>query len=286
VNANTPIVCGIDGSVNSRLAARAARTLSQQLGAPLVLVNVVPLRPPMPLAAVPLAGQPVGTAQMAELDELETEAALACVSDELHGAAVEQITERGYAADRLSAVADARDARLIVVGTRGLGAVRSALVGSVSQELAADASRPVMVVPEPSGGALGPGPVVCGVDGSDHAQTAARVAARLAEDLQCALTVVLVRTSQRTGDGIAAGVSAMTAVTSGVDHVERAVISGDPACELTRAAADRRAALLVVGSRGRGPVRAALLGSVSATTARHAHCPVLIVPPAVAARYA
>jgi nucleotide-binding universal stress UspA family protein len=63
------------------------------------------------------------------------------------------------------------------------------------------------------------------------------------------------------------------------EHLERLSISGEAAEELARAAADRKAALLVVGSRGRGSVRAALLGSVSAEVTRRAGCPVVIVPP-------
>ncbi len=39
------------------------------------------------------------------------------------------------------------------------------------------------------------------------------------------------------------------------------------------------AAMVVVGSRGRGPMRALLLGSVGAALARHAHCPVVIHRP-------
>lgn len=39
----------------------------------------------------------------------------------------------------------------------------------------------------------------------------------------------------------------------------------------------RRAGLLVVGGRGRSPLRGALLGSVSRQVASHAHCPVVVV---------
>jgi nucleotide-binding universal stress UspA family protein len=37
--------------------------------------------------------------------------------------------------------------------------------------------------------------------------------------------------------------------------------------------------LIVMGSRGLGGVRRALMGSVSASVVRHAHCPVLVVRP-------
>lgn len=288
MNTNAPIICGVDGSRGSRGAARTARTLAKQLQCRLVLVHVVPPRPPMPLAAVPVAGRPVGTAQMAELNQLESEAAFASVSDDLADTDAEHVIEHGHAADRLSAVAGARDARLIAVGTRGTSPARSALLGSVSQELAADACRPVLVVPDPeplpTDGALGPGPVLCGVDGSDQAHAAARVAAGMAEDLHVALTLVSVRAPRATSDDFAAALEAIAMTTPVGDHVERLAVSGDPADELARAAADRRAALLVVGSRGRGPVRAALLGSVSAGITRHSPCPVLIVPHDAAAR--
>jgi nucleotide-binding universal stress UspA family protein len=49
----------------------------------------------------------------------------------------------------LDAAADV-DADVIVCGTRGRGAVRSFLLGSVSHELVQHADRPVMVVPSPS----------------------------------------------------------------------------------------------------------------------------------------
>jgi nucleotide-binding universal stress UspA family protein len=47
--------------------------------------------------------------------------------------------------------------------------------------------------------------------------------------------------------------------------------------EIVRLAEQIGAGLIVIGSRGRGGVRRALMGSVSDSVVRHAHCPVLVV---------
>jgi len=52
---------------------------------------------------------------------------------------------------------------------------------------------------------------------------------------------------------------------------------GDAAKTIVQLAHERRAAVIVVGSRGLGGVRARLKGSTSNATLRHAPCPVLIV---------
>lgn len=49
-------------------------------------------------------------------------------------------------------VADELDAGLIVCGTRGRGAIRTALLGSTSQALLQHAELPVLISPEPRGG--------------------------------------------------------------------------------------------------------------------------------------
>jgi nucleotide-binding universal stress UspA family protein len=53
----------------------------------------------------------------------------------------------GQPADEIVAFADSIDADLIVIGSRGLGAVAGALLGSVSRDVLRESRRPVVVVP-------------------------------------------------------------------------------------------------------------------------------------------
>ena len=52
---------------------------------------------------------------------------------------------------------------------------------------------------------------------------------------------------------------------------------GTPAAEIVELAEELEVGLVVVGSRGLGGIRRALMGSVSDSVVRHAHCPVLVV---------
>jgi nucleotide-binding universal stress UspA family protein len=54
---------------------------------------------------------------------------------------------------------------------------------------------------------------------------------------------------------------------------------GEVALEIVALAEELQADLIVMGSRGLGGVRRALMGSVSDSVVRHAHCPVLVVRP-------
>jgi nucleotide-binding universal stress UspA family protein len=62
-------------------------------------------------------------------------------------------------------------------------------------------------------------------------------------------------------------------------ELEAVTAQDGPAAAVLSAAED--AALVVVGSRGRGMAASALLGSVSSSILRHARCPVVVVPSAV-----
>jgi nucleotide-binding universal stress UspA family protein len=63
----------------------------------------------------------------------------------------------------------------------------------------------------------------------------------------------------------------------GVTVADSHLVRGRPDRELVHLSEELDAGLIVMGSRGLGGVRRALMGSVSNSVVRHAHCPVLIV---------
>jgi nucleotide-binding universal stress UspA family protein len=124
------------------------------------------------------------------------------------------------------------------------------------------------------------GSIICGVDDSESARGAARVARALAGELGAELTFVRVverGASDATVSTIAERLERLSAAATDVDcgaawHVEQ----GHPADGLVAAARSAGAAMIVVGSTG---PRSSLLGSVSADDSRRAPCPVVVVPP-------
>jgi nucleotide-binding universal stress UspA family protein len=129
--------------------------------------------------------------------------------------------------------------------------------------------------------------VVCGVDDSTHAPTVIEVAATIARRLDLPLHVVhspsphLHTAEKRSADIVETGWRMVAGLIEDYD-VAQVTIEPGPAAELLHASLADGATLGVVGSRGRGPVRTALLGSVSASLVKSAPCPVVIVAPGAA----
>jgi nucleotide-binding universal stress UspA family protein len=142
--------------------------------------------------------------------------------------------------------------------------------------------------------------IVCGVDGSDGARVALRVAVRLARELDARVVIAHVVQPQPAARGLGptaghlAGLP-LDALQAGgeaiVDRiieeeelgtVERRVVVGFTADRLADIADEEGAELIVVGSRGRSGFTAAWLGSVSTSLIGVARCPVLVVPPGAA----
>ena len=77
-------------------------------------------------------------------------------------------------------------------------------------------------------------------------------------------------------------VEAETALTKtssalGITGAQHALLPGDPGPAICKLAEDIDAHVIVIGSHGWGPLKRALLGSVSEYVMHHAPCPVLIV---------
>ena len=142
------IVCGVDGSEQARHAASAALRLAERMGAQLTLVHVTPTRTVVPVDSFPMGVDPSTYPRSRELAVSEAEAAFASLSSDVAAASVEREVRLGEPAVVLAQVAADFGAELIVVGSRGRGAWRSAVLGSVSSDVARLAPCPVMIVPE------------------------------------------------------------------------------------------------------------------------------------------
>jgi len=222
------------------------------------------------------------------------EAATADVRRLTPGIELRTSTVRAQTASAL--IAASRDADTVVVGSRGLGALKEALVGSTSMQLAAYASCPVVVVREVAALHGANRRVFVGVDGSDLSTEATGYAFEQASQRGLGLTVLHAWDANFYASSVALSALAETwndleveqeVVTSAaiagwatkypdVD-VRTHVIQGRPADILVDASAGSE--LVVVGSRGRGGFRGLLLGSVSRNVLHRAHCPVAVIRP-------
>lgn len=156
------IVCAVDPEdAGTRRPLEVAADLAHRLGRPLVVAFVAP--PGFLTAGGPAPGSehlvvgpgpnvpyPYPVAPAAELEEVRGEARRRLdevLSDcGIDGAQTEVAIEASVA-DGLRRIATEREAELLVIGSRGHGAVRAALLGSTSHALAGDAPCPVVVVP-------------------------------------------------------------------------------------------------------------------------------------------
>jgi nucleotide-binding universal stress UspA family protein len=124
------------------------------------------------------------------------------------------------------------------------------------------------------------GSIVCGVDESESAKGAARVARELSAKLGLRLVFVRVVEDSTADEKIAAIASRLHRLADSATEVDCGahwlVDIGHPADRLVAVAEEENAVLMVVGSTG---PRSSLLGSVSADVSRRAPCPVVVVAP-------
>ena len=136
------IVIATDGSPTAVEAVEVGIELAAEQGAEVAFVHVLPADDYV--VAARLGHLP----KAHEVDMDESEVALREAADAAETAGVSYTLERisGDTVDEIVAVADSRDADLIVIGSRGRGPVTSALLGSVSRGVLGESRRPVLIV--------------------------------------------------------------------------------------------------------------------------------------------
>jgi nucleotide-binding universal stress UspA family protein len=143
-----------------------------------------------------------------------------------------------------------------------------------------------------------PTKILLATDGSEEARLAAQAAAELSKDTGSEVHVIYVLPSPRELRGHHVySAEVMQSVLEQAEGEARSFLeeqakqvgesegkvaethlrAGEPDKEIVRLSEEIGAGTIVIGSRGLGGLRRALIGSVSESVVRHAHCPVLVV---------
>ncbi|RLP30455.1 universal stress protein [Nocardia seriolae] len=283
-----PIIAAVDGSQMAYRAVAWAAAEAELRRWPLHIVVAYGVEPRREKYA------PVTEAEREEFrwaaEDILAEA-IRVARDVTAGADVSITTEAIDAPALTTLVEMSATARMIVVGNRGRGTMRRALLGSVSAGLARRAHCPVTVVHDSTEAGVGASgrPVVVGVDGTENSmpavETAFEEASRRKAPLLAVhawressgfdLEVVGWETIRRREDRVLAESLAGFGERFPEVAVERVVTCDTPVHALLEHTED--AQLLVVGSRGRGGFAGLVLGSVSIAMLHAATCPVLVV---------
>lgn len=290
----TKVLLATDGSEEAEMAATTAVNLANNTHSELHILTVGPGYPAYDVR-VPEVAEELRQQTQEILDEQtkKIEQAGGKIAQRHLRLAENHPGFEHHPSDDVVRVAEEIGAGLIVLGTRGRGGVRRALMGSVSDSVVRHAHCPVMMVRGEA--VVFPNKILVATDRSEEAELAARTAADLAKSSGSELHVVHVAHMERvfaTEPEIEALVQqraqeARELLDEEVERIEAAggtpaqthLKVGKPDAEITHLAEELGAGLIILGSRGRGGIRRALMGSVSSSVVQHAHCPVMVVRP-------
>lgn len=278
------LIIGYDGTPQGDDALALGRLLAQSLGYDAVLVTVVPFGPG-------LAGRPDEKVLADARERLERVA-----GERMGGVGVEiDLAANRSPARGLYLLATAHRAQVIVVGSTHRGPIGRVVRGSVGDNLLNGAPCAVAVAPRGYGASEDRRLLRVGVgyDGSEESRAALASAISLAERFHARLAITTVAEPAPMGYGAAVAVmsagdweayeleakekllaEALEAVPPELP-VDGQVRRGSAIRELVDASRDLD--LLLLGSRGYGPVRRTVLGSTAAGVVDAAHCPVLVL---------
>ena len=288
------IIVGVDGSEQSQAALDWAIGQAELVGADLVLAHTWN---PDSYATPAMAGAVPDMIQAGALNDEAEELAQAWLDDLVTAtatrttASVSGVLASGSPAGPVLDLS--AEAIMVVVGSRGRGGLRSAVLGSTSQQIAHHAQCPVVVVRDssPTSGHQ----VVVGVDGSPASLAALREAFAQAKLRGASLLMVHAWSTSFAGTLVNSGqdfdrvrasevdegwallnqsLAELQATDQSVEIIER-LEQASPAAAIIEAS--KEAVLTVVGSRGRGGFAGLVLGSVSGSVLAHADSAVMVI---------
>ncbi|QNE16974.1 universal stress protein [Kribbella qitaiheensis] len=284
-----PIVVGYDGSPASTAALAWATGQAVREEAPLRIGEAFELL----VMSRPSPGKVVPLAALRTVRERGLQALVESIRLQHPKLDVSSVLLEGAPAAAL--VEETAGARMLVLGTRGLGGFAGMLLGSVAVQVSTHAQCPVVVVPSRTLPLPPHRPtIVVGLDGSKESMQATEFAFEQVELLGGRLVVVSAWntpfSTYENGRGelvfdnaevhratevlVAEALAGLRADHPGAE-VDVQLIPAQPARAILHAA--ESADLVVVGSRGRGGFTGLLLGSTSQHVLHHATCPVAIV---------
>jgi nucleotide-binding universal stress UspA family protein len=139
------ILIATDGSASSAEAVAFGVELAAEHEAAVIFVHVAPATDVLPMAGYGMAGAvPHVPHEVTEYDLISLDDATEVAVE--HGVQASTKLLVGDTVDEIVAYADTEDVDMIVVGSRGHGALASALLGSVSRGVLSESKRPVMIV--------------------------------------------------------------------------------------------------------------------------------------------
>jgi len=275
------LLVGYDGSEGGRDALELTRVLAEALGASAMVVTVVPYGP-LPVPYETLEGEEAERAHPL-LEEARKLLGDAEVETRAFGG--------GSPAGVINDLAEREGVGTIVVGSPHRGSLGRALIGSVADGLLHGAPCEVTVATRGyAGEEHGPfRTIAVAYDDTPEAKAALERAEEIARACRATIVVFTVAAPPAVVPG-ASGYTptippqAGSIVTRTVKSVDERLgatgraLAGVPAGAIAEACEEAGADLLVAGSRGYGPLRRVLLGSVSTQLVHRAPCPVLVVP--------
>ena len=265
------VIVGVDGGPAGRDAVAVARVLMAPEGQ-LELAHVHELTPVRGASGAYGPG--------------ETEEAMRLLEAERAGTGVdaELVAVTASSAGRgLHYLAQTKEADLLCVGSNPRSLAGRVLIGDVTRSALVGAPCAVSVAPLGYGSTGSPiAKIGVGYDGSPESAVALEAARELAAHHGAAVIAMTVVEPPPFLRGIPRGgvdereVDDAQRELDALEDVEGAVASGVAGEELALFSA--RVDLLVVGSRGYGPIRTLMLGGTAVLLARSARCPLLVLP--------